>query len=103
MYAIIETGGKQYRVAEGVTVDVEKLDVDEGGQVTLDRVVLLQKDGEVRVGTPYVESVRVVGRVVKQGKGPKIRGMVYKPKKAYRRRFGHRQPFTRVRIEAIEG
>lgn len=103
MFAIVETGGKQYRVAEGDTVDVEKLDLEVDAKVELDRVTLLQADDTVRIGTPYVEGAKVVGRVVKQGKGPKIRGFVYKPKKNYRRRFGHRQPFTRIQIEKIEG
>lgn len=103
MYAIIETGGKQYRVAEGDVVDVEKLDAGTDGRVEFDRVILVQADGTVRIGTPYVEGAKVIATVVKQGKGPKIRGFKYKPKKNYRRRYGHRQPFTRVEIQRIEG
>lgn len=103
MYAIVETGGKQYRVAQGDVVDVEKLDAEVDGQVVLDRVTLVQADGTVRIGTPYVEGAKVVAKVVKQGKGPKVRGFVYKAKTNYRRRFGHRQPFTRIQIEKIEG
>lgn len=103
MFAIVETGGKQYRVAEGDTVDIEKLDVEVDATVELDRVTLLQADDTVRIGTPYVEGAKVIARVVKQGKAPKIRGFVYKPKTNYRRRFGHRQPYTRIQIEKIEG
>lgn len=102
MYAIIETGGKQYRVSEGDTIDIEKLDAEAESQVELDKVLLIENDGEVRVGKPHIEGARVVVSVVKQGKGRKIRGLKYKAKKNYRRRYGHRQPFTRVCIEKIE-
>lgn len=102
MYAIVETGGKQYKVSEGSEIDVEKIDADVDAEVELDRVLLVRKDDEVIVGTPVVEGARVVGRVRMQGRGPKIRVFKYKPKKGYRRRLGHRQAFTRLRIEKIE-
>lgn len=102
MYAIVETGGKQYRVSEGSEIDIEKLDAEVGSQVELDRVLLVRKDGETRVGTPVVEGARVIGRVRRQDRGKKILVFKYKPKKRYRRRQGHRQAFTRVLIEKIE-
>jgi len=102
VYAIVETGGKQYKVSEGSEIDVEKIDADVDAEVELDRVLLVRKDDEVIVGTPVVEGARVVGRVRMQGRGPKIRVFKYKPKKGYRRRLGHRQAFTRLRIEKIE-
>ena len=102
MYAIIETGGKQYRVSEGAEIDVEKLDAQPGDQVELDRVLLVRKEGETLVGTPVVEGARVIGRVRLQDRQRKILVFKYKPKKRYRRRLGHRQPFTRLLIEKIE-
>lgn len=103
MYAIVETGGKQYRVSEGSEIDIEKIDAEVGSQVELDRVLLVRKDGETRVGTPVVEGARVIGRVRRQDRGKKILVFKYKPKKRYRRRQGHRQAFTRVLVEKIEG
>lgn len=102
MYAIVETGGKQYKVSEGSEIDVEKIDAEVDDEVELDRVLLVRKEDETIVGTPVVEGARVVGRVRMQGRGPKIRVFKYKPKKGYRRRLGHRQAFTRLRIEKIE-
>lgn len=102
MYAIIETGGKQYKVSEGAEIDVEKIDADVNDQVELDRVLLVRKGDETRVGTPVVEGARVIGRVRQQGRGRKILVFKYKPKKRYRRRQGHRQAFTRLLIEKIE-
>lgn len=103
MYAIVETGGKQYRVSEGATVQVEKLPGEPESTVELDRVLLIQADDAVRVGTPYIEGARVVAKVVKQAKAPKILVFKYKAKKNYRKRYGHRQPYTTLRIEKIEG
>lgn len=101
-YAIVETGGKQYRAAVGDIIQVEKLEAEE--DVSFDHVLLVKReDGKIDVGTPDVSGVVVKGKVVEQGKGPKIRGFKYKPKVNYRKRYGHRQPFTAVRIEAIEG
>jgi len=101
MYAIIETGGKQYRAAEKDVLRVEKLDVAEGDEVTLENVLMVSTDGGVRVGTPYLAGARVTARVVRQGKGRKIEGFTYKAKKNQRKRYGHRQLFTELRIESI--
>lgn len=104
MYAIVETGGKQYRVAAGDVIAVEKLDAEVGARVAFDRVLAVkQDDGELVVGRPTVEGARAVGTVVEHGRGKKIRGFKYKPKVNYRRRYGHRQDYTRVRIDAIQG
>lgn len=102
MYAIIETGGKQYRVAPGESIRVEKLAGNEGDLVTFDRVVAVSKDGQLSLGTPVVDGAKVTGKIVSHGKGRKIRGLKYKAKVNYRRRYGHRQPFTQVVIESIE-
>jgi len=101
MYAIIETGGKQYRVAPGDEIFVEKLNVDEGEEVVLDKVLLVNQEGKTTVGRPYVEGAAVVAKAVKQGKQRKIIVFKYKPKKNYRRKQGHRQPYTKLVIEAI--
>ncbi|MDQ0339502.1 large subunit ribosomal protein L21 [Caldalkalibacillus uzonensis] len=101
MYAIIETGGKQYKVEEGTVLYVEKLDAAEGDTVTFDTVLLVSKDGEVKVGTPTVEGATVTGTVKEHGKGKKIVVFKYKPKKNYRRKQGHRQPYTKVVVESI--
>ena len=103
MYAIIKTGGKQYKVAEGDEVIVEKLEVAEGDSVTFDEVLAIVDGENVKIGTPKVEGAKVSGKVVKNGKGPKIRIFKFKHKTNYRRRQGHRQPFTKVKIEKIEG
>jgi len=102
MYAIIETGGKQYKVAEGDVVRVEKLEVGEAEQVKFDKILLVSKDGTLVVGKPYVANAQVTGSVVKQGKAKKILVFKYKPKVNYRKRYGHRQPFTAIKIEKIE-
>ncbi len=101
MYAIVETGGKQYRVQEGDVIQVEKLAVNEGEVVAL-KVVALGKDGKVLVGKD-ASAVKVNAKVVEHGKGKKIIVFKYKPKKDYRRKQGHRQPFTSLTIESIEG
>ena len=103
MYAIIKTGGKQYKVSEGVEIIVEKLDVEEGAQVTFDEVLTVVDGDNVKIGQPKVDGAKVTGTVVKNGKGPKIRIFKYKHKTNYRRRMGHRQPFTKVKIEKVEG
>jgi large subunit ribosomal protein L21 len=102
MYAVIETGGKQYRVEKDSVLFIEKLNAQEGETVTFDKVLLVNKDGEVKVGTPVVEGAKVTGKVVKHGKGKKIIVFKYKAKKNYKRKKGHRQPFTQVVIENIE-
>ena len=101
MYAIIESCGKQYKVAEGDVVFFEKLDVEEGKKVTFDNVVLVSDDKKVEVGAPYVKGVKVEGKVLEHGKGKKIIVYKYKAKKNYRRTQGHRQPFTKVEITKI--
>jgi large subunit ribosomal protein L21 len=102
VYAVVETGGKQYRLEPGQTMQVEHLPGGEGDEVVLERVLLVAQEGEVRLGTPWVEGARVRCRIVQQGRHPKILVFKYKPKANYRRRQGHRQPFTRLRVETIE-
>lgn len=102
MYAIVETGGKQYRVEEGRSVRVEKLPVEKGEEVIFDRVLLYSDGTETEVGRPYLENCLVKGKVTLQGRGRKIVVFKYKPKKNYRRKQGHRQPFTEVLIQKVE-
>ena len=102
MYAIIESCGRQYKVAEGDVVFFEKLEVEEGKKVTFDSVVLVSDDKKVEVGAPYVKGVKVEGKVVAHGKGKKILVYKYKAKKNYRRTQGHRQPYTKVEITKIK-
>ncbi len=101
--AIIETGGKQYRVAEGDEIFIEKLDAEAEAGVTFDKVLAVVDEEAQSFGAPYVDGVTVTGTVVKNGRSRKI--LVYKmhPKKNYRRKQGHRQPYTKVRIDAING
>lgn len=102
MYAVIETGGKQYRVSEGDVVRVEKLKVSEGDDISLDKVLLIKKDDEsVTVGTPVVEGASVQAKVLSQGKAPKIIVYKYKAKKNERKKRGHRQPYTELQINKI--
>lgn len=103
MYAIIETGGKQYRVQEGDVVFVEKLDVEEGEKIDLSKVLLIKKEDDLVIGRPYVEGAKVEATVLKQGKSKKIMIFKYKPKKNYRKKQGHRQPYTKLKIEKIVG
>lgn len=103
MYAIIETGGKQYRVREGEVIYVEKLDVEQGATIQVDRVLAIGSDGEFKVGNPVVEGAQVVLKALEQTKGKKVIVFKYKPKKNYRRKQGHRQPFTKVVVEKIVG
>ena len=100
-YAVIETGGKQYRVAVGDTLSIEKLAVEPGTGITFDRVLMVGGDGSTTVGTPLVAGATVQAQVEQQYRGPKIVVFKYKPKKRYRRRTGHRQSLTRVAITAI--
>jgi len=100
IYAVVETGGKQYRVSPGETVDVEKLAV-EGDSIELDRVHLVVDGEKVTVGRPVVQGAKVVASVVEQGRGRKVRVFKYKPKVRYRVMRGHRQPFTRLAIKEI--
>ena len=100
MYAVIETGGKQIKVAKGDSIFVEKLDVKEGETITFDKVLLIGGENS-KVGTPYVSNATVTAKVEKQGKAKKIIVFKYKNKTTYRRKQGHRQPYTRVIIESI--
>ena len=103
MYAIIVTGGKQYRVENGDVIYVEKLEANEEETVSFDKVILLSPDkGAMKVGKPYVKNAVVTGKVLKNGKGKKITVFTYKPKKGSARKMGHRQPYTKVQIENIE-
>lgn len=103
MYAIIETGGKQYRVQNGDVIYIEKLGVAEEETVTFDKVIAMAPDkGAFKVGKPYVKNAVVTGKVLKNGKGKKITVFTYKPKKSSSRKMGHRQPYTKVQIESIE-
>ncbi|MDR0221950.1 MAG: 50S ribosomal protein L21 [Oscillospiraceae bacterium] len=99
MYAVIETGGKQYQVKEGDEIFVEKLGV-ESGEVVFDKVALLGGE-DIVIGSPYVEGAKVRASLVKNGKSKKITVFTYKPKKGYKRKKGHRQPYSKVKIEAI--
>lgn len=102
MYAVVEAGGRQYRVEEGATLNVERIDADPGTAVTLDRVVLLGDGHDLQVGAPTVAGASVTATVVAHGRGRKIVVMKYKPKAHYRRKTGHRQAFTTLKIDKIE-
>lgn len=102
MYAILVTGGKQYKVSEGDEIYVEKLGMDDGATVTFDQVLVVGEGAELKIGAPYVEGATVEGTVVKTGKSKKINIFKMKPKKGYRKRQGHRQPYTKVTIGAIK-
>lgn len=101
MYAIIVTGGKQYKVENGDVIYIEKLDVNEDETVTFDKVVAVNDDNGLKAGAPYIEGCTVTGKVLKNGKAKKITVFTYKPKKSSSRKLGHRQPYTKVQIEAI--
>ena len=100
-HAVILTGGKQYRVAEGDVIFVEKLEADAGEEVTFDKVLCVVDEENSTIGKPFVEGATVIAKVVKNGKSAKIRVYKMKPKKGYRRTQGHRQPYTKLSVEAI--
>jgi len=102
MYAIFETGGKQFKVSEGDSCMVEKLPEDAGSEVVFEKVLVIQNEDDLSVGAPYLEGARISAKVLSHGKGKKIIVFKYKPKKNYRRKQGHRQPYTLVKIEKIE-
>ena len=102
MYAIVKTGGKQYKVAQGDVLFVEKLEANEGDVVTLDQVLAVAGENGLTVGAPVVEGATVTAKVVAQGKAKKVVVFKYKRKKDYRRKNGHRQPYTKLVIEKIE-
>jgi len=101
MYAIIESGGKQYKVQEGDVVFLEKLEQEAGDVINFDKVLAYSNDGDFSVGKPYLKNVTVSAKVLNQGKNKKIVIFKYKSKKGYRRKQGHRQPYTKVQIEKI--
>ncbi len=102
MYAVIVTGGKQYRVCEGDVIYVEKLNVEDGAEVTFDQVLAMGEEGKVKFGTPTVKGATVVGKAVKTGKGKKIHILTYRSKKGSKRAMGHRQPYTKIEITSIQ-
>jgi len=101
MYAIVENGGKQYRVAPGMTVRVEKLSLEKGSDVTLDRVLMIAGEGADIFGSPYVEGAKVTASVDDTGKARKVMVHKQRPRKVYRKTRGHRQPFTTLKIKEI--
>ncbi len=103
MYAVIETGGKQYKVSEGDVIYIEKLDVEAGADVAFDKVLLIGEGSDVKVGAPVVDGVSVAGKVIKNDKAKKVVVYKYKPKKGYHKKQGHRQPYTKVEITKING
>lgn len=102
MYAIIETGGKQYKVAEGDAIYVEKLGAAEAETVNFDKIIAVGEGADIKVGAPYVDGAKVTAKVLKEGKAKKVVVFKYKPKSGYKKKQGHRQPYTKVVIEKIE-
>lgn len=103
MYAVVRSGGKQYRVSPGGSVRVEKLDGEVGSKITLDEVLMIGGEGDVKIGTPTVDGASVSGTITAQGRGDKIRVFKMKRRKGYRRTQGHRQDYTEIAIEGISG
>ncbi|MFK7898901.1 MAG: 50S ribosomal protein L21 [Myxococcota bacterium] len=103
MYAVIRSGGKQYRVSQGGSVRVEKLAGEVGSSITLDEVLMVGSEGDVKIGTPQVDGAQVTGTIVAQGRGTKINVFKMKRRKGYRRKQGHRQDYTEIRVDAITG
>lgn len=101
MYAIIETGGKQYKVEAGQEIFIEKLNVEADSEITFDKVIAVGADDGIKVGAPYVEGATVSAKVIKNGKAKKITVFTYKSKKNEKRKMGHRQPYTKVAIDSI--
>ena len=101
-YAVFESGGKQYIARHGQTIDVDRIDVEVGSQLTFDQVLLASDDDQVMVGEPFLKGAKVTAKVVGQVKGPKILVFKYKPKIRYRKRQGHRQLYTRIEVDSIE-
>jgi large subunit ribosomal protein L21 len=101
MLAVIKTGGKQYLVSPGQKIKIEKLDAKEGSDVTFPEVLLLERDGKADIGLPLVESAKVSGKVIRQGRGEKLIVFKYKAKKRYHLKKGHRQSFTEIEITGI--
>ncbi len=103
MFAVVRTGGKQLRVAPGESVRVEKLAGAIGDTIELDEVLLVSGEGDARIGTPLVEGAKVVGTITDQARGPKLTIFKMKRRKGYRRKAGHRQPYTEILVDRVEG
>jgi large subunit ribosomal protein L21 len=103
MYAVIRSGGKQYRVSQGASLRVEKLAGEVGSSITLDDVLMIGGEGDIKVGTPNVDGAQITGTIVAQGRGDKIRVFKMKRRKGYRRTQGHRQDYTEIRVDEIRG
>ncbi|HFE39461.1 MAG TPA: 50S ribosomal protein L21 [Gammaproteobacteria bacterium] len=101
MYAVIKTGGKQYRVVEGQTIRVEKLDADEGSTVELDEVLMVANGDDIKIGAPYVENGKVSANIVEHGRGDKVRIIKFNRRKHFRKQMGHRQAYTAIKITGI--
>ncbi len=102
MYAVFVTGGKQYKASEGDVLFIEKLDSEAGQTVKFDQVLLVSNDGNVTVGDPFVKGAYVEAKLDKNGKGKKVRIFKYKAKKGYRRRLGHRQPYSKITVTSVK-
>jgi len=103
MFAVIRSGGKQYRVNQGDSVRVEKLEGEVGSEITLSDVLMVGEEGNVKIGAPTVDGASVSGTITAQGRGPKITIFKMKRRKGYRRKQGHRQDYTEIRVDSIEG
>ena len=101
MLAVIKTGGKQYMVSPGMKIKIEKIEGDEGKEITFKEVLLVEKNRKVEIGTPWIKGTQVLGKIISQGKGKKVIILKYKPKTRYNVKTGHRQLFTEVKIEKI--
>ncbi|MCZ6807244.1 MAG: 50S ribosomal protein L21 [Deltaproteobacteria bacterium] len=102
MYAVIRSGGKQYRVSQGGRLRVEKLEGEVGSSVTLDDVLMVGEEGNVKIGAPCVDGARVTGTIIAQGRGAKLTIFKMKRRKGYRRKYGHRQDYTEIRVDQIQ-
>jgi large subunit ribosomal protein L21 len=102
MYAVIETGGQQFKVKTEQTLDVEKLDGEVGSKVVLDKVLLIKTDDDVKMGTPYIDKAKVTCEIVVQDRGKKIKVFKFKRRKGYKKMQGHRQHFTKIKIDSID-
>jgi large subunit ribosomal protein L21 len=102
MYAIVETGGKQYRIEEGAELKVEKLDAEPGKEIDLDKVLMTGQDESINVGTPYLENAKVTCEVLEHGRGKKVIVFKHKRRKDYRKKQGHRQDYTKIKVKSIQ-
>jgi large subunit ribosomal protein L21 len=103
MYAVVRSGGKQYRVSQGGSVRLEKIEGEVGSSITLDDVLMVGEDGDVKIGEPTVDGARVTGTITAQARSPKLIIFKMKRRKGYRRKQGHRQDYTEIRVDRIEG